>query len=89
MSKAIQLSVSEPCHENWDKMSPVNQGRFCGSCQKQVVDFSVMSDPSMASITGTFGSAEYTFKSSSVISEVLNVLIIPEENGGNKHLWSE
>jgi hypothetical protein len=63
MSKAIQLSVSEPCHENWDKMSPVNQGRFCGSCQKQVVDFSVMSDrellqffqkPSTGSVCGRF-----------------------------------
>jgi hypothetical protein len=63
MSKAIQLSVSEPCHENWDNMSPVNQGRFCGSCQKQVVDFSVMSDrellqffqkPSTGSVCGRF-----------------------------------
>lgn len=63
MSKAIQLSVSEPCHENWDKMSPVNQGRFCSSCQKQVVDFSVMSDrdllqffqkPSTGSVCGRF-----------------------------------
>jgi len=63
MSKAIQLSVSEPCHENWDKMSPVNQGRFCGSCQKQVVDFSLMSDrellqffqkPSTGSVCGRF-----------------------------------
>jgi hypothetical protein len=63
MSKAIQLSVSEPCHENWDKMNPVNQGRFCGSCQKQVVDFSLMSDrellhffqkPSTGSVCGRF-----------------------------------
>lgn len=63
MSKAIQLTVAEPCHENWDKMSPVQQGRFCGSCQKQVVDFSVMSDrellqffqkPSTGSVCGRF-----------------------------------
>ncbi len=63
MSKAIQLTVAEPCHENWDKMSPVQQGRFCGSCQKQVVDFSVMSDrellqffqkPSSGSVCGRF-----------------------------------
>lgn len=63
MSKAIQLTVAEPCHENWDKMNPVQQGRFCGSCQKQVVDFSVMSDrellqffqkPSTGSVCGRF-----------------------------------
>ena len=40
----IQLSIPTPCHEDWDKMSPNQQGRFCGSCAKTVVDFSAMSD---------------------------------------------
>ncbi|OQP62364.1 hypothetical protein A3860_28820 [Niastella vici] len=44
MSKAVQLHIPEPCHENWQNMTPQEQGRFCGSCQKIVVDFSVMSD---------------------------------------------
>ncbi|MBE7171097.1 MAG: carboxypeptidase-like regulatory domain-containing protein [Williamsia sp.] len=44
MSKEIYLHVKEPCHENWNAMSPVQQGRFCQSCAKQVVDFSRMSD---------------------------------------------
>lgn len=48
MSKKIQLSIPEPCHENWDKMTPVEKGKFCGSCQKQVVDFSRMSDREIA-----------------------------------------
>ena len=25
MSKKIQLSIAEPCHENWDNMSPVTK----------------------------------------------------------------
>jgi hypothetical protein len=63
MSKKIQLSIAEPCHENWDNMSPVDKGKFCGSCQKQVVDFSNMSDrqiaeffkkPSTGSVCGRF-----------------------------------
>ena len=63
MSKKIQLTIAEPCHENWDGMSPVEKGRFCGSCQKQVVDFSDMSDrqvaeffkkPSTGSVCGRF-----------------------------------
>jgi CarboxypepD_reg-like domain/Secretion system C-terminal sorting domain len=63
MSKKIQLSIAEPCHENWDNMSPVDKGKFCGSCQKQVVDFSMMSDrqvaeffkkPSTGSVCGRF-----------------------------------
>jgi hypothetical protein len=44
MSKAVQLQIPEPCHENWQNMTSRDQGRFCGSCQKTVVDFSVMSD---------------------------------------------
>ncbi len=48
MPKHLQISIAEPCHENWDKMTPVNRGRFCDSCQKQVVDFSNMSDREIA-----------------------------------------
>lgn len=63
MSKKLQLSIPTPCHENWDNMTPVQQGKFCGSCQKQVVDFSNMSDrqvaeffkkPSTGSVCGRF-----------------------------------
>ena len=63
MSKKIQLTVPTPCHENWDAMTPVEKGKFCGSCQKQVMDFTVMSDreiaqffkkPSTGSVCGRF-----------------------------------
>jgi len=40
----LQLSIPEPCHENWDHMTPTQQGRFCNACAKEVVDFSEMSD---------------------------------------------
>jgi hypothetical protein len=35
----MKISIPEPCHENWGSMTPNEQGRFCGSCQKTVVDF--------------------------------------------------
>ncbi|HMK26615.1 MAG TPA: carboxypeptidase-like regulatory domain-containing protein [Chitinophagaceae bacterium] len=63
MSKQLQLSIPTPCHENWDAMTPSEKGKFCGSCQKQVVDFSNMSDrqvaeffkkPSTGSVCGRF-----------------------------------
>jgi hypothetical protein len=44
MSKKMQLQIPQPCHENWDAMSPKEQGRYCASCKKVVVDFTDMSD---------------------------------------------
>lgn len=32
----LQLSISEPCHENWHNMTPTEQGRFCNACAKEV-----------------------------------------------------
>lgn len=46
--KKISISIPNPCHENWNEMTPKDQGRFCGSCQKTVVDFSQMSDRQIA-----------------------------------------
>lgn len=43
-SKSIQISLTQPCHEDWEKMTPQEQGRFCDSCQKCVVDFTGFSD---------------------------------------------
>lgn len=42
--KKIQIQVPEPCSENWLLMSPAEKGRYCNSCQKVVIDFSIMSD---------------------------------------------
>ncbi len=42
--KAVQLTITEPCHQNWNQMLPEDQGKFCLSCQKTVVDFTTMSN---------------------------------------------
>lgn len=44
MKNTLQLSVSKPCHENWENFTPTASGGFCGSCQKNVRDFTEMSD---------------------------------------------
>jgi hypothetical protein len=46
--KKFSLTVSEPCHENWDGMTAVAKGRHCASCQKTVVDFTTMTDSQVA-----------------------------------------
>jgi hypothetical protein len=44
MKEQTYFHIPAPCHENWDNMTPEGRGRFCASCSKQVVDFSLMSD---------------------------------------------
>ena len=44
MSAIFSLQIQEPCHENWAEMTSAERGRFCGSCQKVVTDFTAMSD---------------------------------------------
>jgi hypothetical protein len=44
MTNNLQIHIPTPCHQNWDVMTPESKGRFCGSCAKVVVDFSVMTD---------------------------------------------
>lgn len=50
MSKPIQISISKPCHEKWEEMTPMEKGRFCASCQKKVYDFTNSSDREITTI---------------------------------------
>ena len=42
--KTLILTIPEPCSENFNTMTPVKGGKFCGSCEKTIVDFRMMSD---------------------------------------------
>ena len=46
----ISIRVPKPCSENWEAMTPAEKGRFCASCQKMVVDFSVMTDAQIVAV---------------------------------------
>ncbi|MCU0434712.1 MAG: hypothetical protein MUC87_14750 [Bacteroidia bacterium] len=41
---ATGIQIPEPCHESWQGMTPQENGRFCDSCCKVVVDFTRMSN---------------------------------------------
>ena len=48
MKENISLSISSPCSEKWDDFTPASGGKFCGSCEKIVVDFTKMGDDEIA-----------------------------------------
>lgn len=35
----VQLHIPEPCQESWDTMVPLPGGRYCGRCERIVLDF--------------------------------------------------
>ncbi|HET6992671.1 MAG TPA: hypothetical protein VFJ43_15160 [Bacteroidia bacterium] len=39
-----QIRIEKPCHEKWGLMQKREDGRYCLSCEKTVVDFTRMSD---------------------------------------------
>ena len=56
MKKQIIVSIAKPCTENWSKMTPSEKGRFCGQCNKEVIDFTKMtSDQVVDSLTNKSG----------------------------------
>ncbi|MAM19965.1 MAG: carboxypeptidase-like regulatory domain-containing protein [Christiangramia sp.] len=34
-----KLKILEPCHQDWQKMTSSEKGKFCKHCQKDVIDF--------------------------------------------------
>lgn len=48
--KTLQVNISEPCHEDWNKMTTTQCGAFCKSCQKEVIDFTNKSEAQIVDI---------------------------------------
>ncbi|SMO82294.1 carboxypeptidase-like regulatory domain-containing protein [Solitalea koreensis] len=40
----MKINIPQPCSENWTEMSSSTSGRFCTSCQKEVIDFTLHVD---------------------------------------------
>jgi len=39
MNSKFKITIPKPCHQDWNKMTQKEKGRFCSSCSKTVVDF--------------------------------------------------
>ncbi|TFF33616.1 hypothetical protein [Mucilaginibacter psychrotolerans] len=49
MQPIKSISIPTPCHEDWQQMTPVAQGRHCQSCCKTVIDFTEMTSQEIIS----------------------------------------
>lgn len=38
------IQIKNPCDANWQEMIHVDSGKYCGACEKVVIDFSKMND---------------------------------------------
>ena len=53
--KSLTINITDPCTEAWNEMLPESNGRFCLSCQKKVIDFSLLSDNEILQTLKTAG----------------------------------
>lgn len=44
MHNLKSISITQPCHQSWQNMNPVKNGRHCNQCSKMVMDFTKMSN---------------------------------------------
>lgn len=62
MKKAISINIPKPCHEDWTKMTPKDQGRHCLACNKTVIDFTKKTDESIIKTIASNGNLCGRFK---------------------------
>ena len=46
----ISLKIDSPCSESWNNMTTNKTGKFCASCSKNVIDFTVLTDSQVIEI---------------------------------------
>ena len=51
MKSSPRISLKYSCHQDWDKMTPSKEGRFCDLCSKNVADFRYRSIPEIQHYT--------------------------------------
>ncbi|MCO5934472.1 carboxypeptidase-like regulatory domain-containing protein [Mucilaginibacter sp. RB4R14] len=78
MQPIQSIAISQPCHENWNQMTSVDQGRHCDSCSKTVIDFTVMSNNEVINYFAKHGNLCGRFSEQQLVG-LNNYLVIDEK----------
>lgn len=65
-----QLTIPKPCHEKWNKMTITEKGKFCKSCNKEVIDFTNLSTSAISKKVLRKGDVCGRFKTSQLHKEI-------------------
>jgi len=50
MKNSYQLNIQNPCEEKWNSMQPLDRGKFCMQCSKEVIDFTKLDNKEIVQI---------------------------------------
>jgi hypothetical protein len=67
-----QLTIPDPCHQDWNKMTPTEKGKFCSVCSKEVVDLRLKSKVEIADLINNGGNLCGVFN-----EKQLNTWVLP------------
>lgn len=84
MRKSIIVNIPEPCHEDWDKMTPKDKGRHCASCNKTVVDFTKQTDEQIVKTFEANGNLCGRFKGQQLNREI----VLSRKDKNNYRNWA-
>jgi hypothetical protein len=70
MKKSIAIQIPKPCHEDWQKMTSTEKGRFCSVCTKEVIDFTSKTDEELVKLLYNSQNLCGRFKKSQLNREV-------------------
>ncbi len=79
MKKSVTIRIPEPCHEDWNKMTTTEKGKFCQVCTKEVVDLTNKSDEQLYKLLANSQNTCGRVKKSQLNREI----ILPRKSGMN------
>lgn len=86
-TKAIAINIAQPCKQNWDLMEKRNDGHFCESCQKCVIDFSTFSNSEIVKVLSSSKSDICGRMTNRQLAQLNHYLIaVPTNNNWLKYL---